>query len=144
MKRIFSSILLRALTGAFLFTLLVVGISPTQAQRRQPQPAKPAANCPRPDDTIMKGIYEQLQKDADLSTQWRQIVVTVQDGVVRLRGWTKGKIAKRKAEQIAGKTACVTKVNSQLSPVRSGSCPDGQKPCGEGVCIGENETCPIN
>ncbi len=140
MKRIFSTTILCALVGAFLFTLFV----PAQAQK--PKPAAPAANanCTRSNDELVKDIYEQLKKDKVLGTQWRQIIVTAQDGVVRLRGWTLGRAAKIRAQKLVAATACVKKVNSQLSPKRTGSCPDGQKPCGDGGCIGADENCTIN
>jgi hypothetical protein len=142
MKRGFPQAFFFAALGALLLTLCNVHTLPSHAQTQQ---SAPAPTCPRPDADIVNDIYNQLKADEVLKTQWRQIIVTAKDGVVRLRGWAKGSTAVRRVVKLARDTACVKSVDSkQLSDVRKGSCPEGQKPCGDGGCIDANETCPLN
>jgi hypothetical protein len=85
-------------------------------------------------------IYDQIATKYE--SQMSHINVRIKDGIVTLEGWVTEKKVKKEIEKFAKKTACVKKVDNQLTIGIGGGCSQGQKVCGD-ICIPSTETCNI-
>jgi hypothetical protein len=91
-------------------------------------------------EEMVSAIYAKIE--TKYAGQTSHINVTVTDGVVKLQGWVTEKKVRKEIEKFAKKTACVKKVDNQLTIGIGGGCGPGQKTCGD-ICIPTTETCNI-
>lgn len=85
---------------------------------------------------VMKKINSKYKK------QMNHINVHVENGVVKLEGWTVTEKDKAKITELVKKVKCVKSVVNNLSIGAGGGCGQGQKQCGE-ICIPVADTCNI-